>query len=90
MIHKWSTTSSRVIFRILGCVATTEGVALCLKIQEILSHLGISLTMLRAQACDGASNMHRRYSGVAVQIENINHAKSSIQEHNYEEKKMKC
>ena len=49
-------------------VAATDGEALCLKIQEILSQLGINLTMLRAQAYDGASNMHGRYSGVAARI----------------------
>lgn len=52
-------------------VATTDGEALCLKIQEILSQIGINLMMLRAQVYNGASNMRGQYSGVATHIKEL-------------------
>ena len=70
---RYVTGQLQVQERFLGFwdVATTDGETLCLKIQEILSQLGINLTMLRAQAYDGASNMRGRYSGVATRIKEL-------------------
>lgn len=70
---RYVTGQLQVQERFLGFwdVATTDGETLCLKIQEILGQLGINLTMLRAQAYDGASNMRGRYSGVATRIKEL-------------------
>ena len=70
---RYVTGQLQVQERFLGFwdVATTDGETLCLKIQEILSQLGINLNMLRAQAYDGASNMRGRYSGVATRIKEL-------------------
>ena len=51
---RYITGQLQVQEQILGFwdVATTDDETLCFKIQDILSQLGINLTMLRAQACD--------------------------------------
>ena len=70
---RYITGKLQVQERFLGFwdVDTTDGETLCLKIQEILSQLGINLTMLRAQVYDGASHMRGRYSGVATRIKEL-------------------